>query len=490
MDVSTTLDNLSSDVTTMAHQRRELSTQGVMVIGSSDITEHHTTWTAEGMAYDDEHFSIYPLSESDLYLCCDPALQSEETASKKDQTPLAVRFVFPKVLPKVKGNVKNSKRTYVSPRFSNILNVALGHRFVSDKSRKLSNMIDDLFATKPTVTFLEPTPDDTFLPYAETVFNNLTTAFSHFASRSKGSKQNFPKTLKHIRVVEKDSDSNIVKFDKDHLTIFAAHKGKMTSIADMINGLDNTMGKGLRLSEGNLENPQLAKFTVEGYQGYIPSEGADIFNVRVSDYLGAAVTDSLLNKLARNKLLTLTLPREGLMEKHSISIKRVSKESQTPKDDDQTGKDKAVPKYILSVCLNGRDLCQRIKTGKAPNQVTLVQRNPTLLLLPRHDNICMGSGSDDTTSHDKGRHGNLVRYIDFSAVEFELSQKATFRMSMGSLKAGYSNGLYAFRMPNPKPLFIRARCKVCKSFLELHSKTCRANPGEYLQVCYEPHSKR
>ncbi|XP_046557022.1 uncharacterized protein LOC124266252 [Haliotis rubra] len=326
MDVSTTLDNFTSGVTMTTHQKRELlSSQGVMMIGSSNIMEDHTAWTAEGMSHDDEHFSIFPLSESDLYIFCDPALAvPEENAQKKDQKPLAVRFVFPKVLPKVKGNVSNSKRTYVCPRFSNILNVALGHRLVSDKSRELSNMIDDLSATKPTVTFLEPTPDDTFLPYAEIVFNNLTTAFGYFASRSKGSKQKFPKSLKHIRVVEKtkDSDSNIVKFDKDHLTIFAVHKGQFTSIADMIIGLGNTMGKGLLSSEGNLDNPQFVKFTVEGYQGYIPSWNADSFNVTVPDYLGAVVTNSLLNKLARNELLKLAVSGKGLGDGHPISLRR------------------------------------------------------------------------------------------------------------------------------------------------------------------------
>ncbi|XP_067679114.1 uncharacterized protein [Haliotis asinina] len=494
MDVTTTLDDYTSGVTMTTHQKRGLlSTQGVMMIGSTDIMEHHSTWTAEGMACDDEHFSIYPLSESDLYLCCDPALvMSEETKTKKDQKPLTVRFVFPKVLPKVKGNAGDSKRTYVSPRFSNILNVALGHRLVSEKSRQLSNMIDDLSAAKPTVTFIEPTPDDTFLSYAETVFHNLNTAFSHFASRSKGSKQKFPKILNHIRVVEKtnDSDSKTVKFDKNQLTIFAVHKGQLTSIADIIIGLDNTIGKGLLSSESNLDSSQLVKFTVEGYQGYIPSWGADSFHVRVSDYLGAVVTDSLLNKLARNKLLKLTLPRGGLMEKHPILVKRVSKASQTPQDDVQTGEDKFASNYILSIRLDGRDRRLRIKTGKASSQVTLVQRNPTLLLLPRHENICMGSRSRDTASHDKERYGKCVRYIDISGVEFEVSHKAAFRMPMGNVTVGYSKGLYAFRMPNSKPLFIRAKCKLCKSFLELHAKTCRANAGEYLQVCYEPHSKK
>ncbi|XP_046374758.2 uncharacterized protein LOC124147944 [Haliotis rufescens] len=510
MDVSTTLETFTPVVDLMTHQKNDLlSTQGVLRIGSSNMMDDHTPWTAQGMARDDEHFGIYPLSESDLYLLCDPALAvSEENVQKNEQEPFAVRFVFPKLLPKRKGSTRDPKKTYVSPRFANILNVTLGHMFVSDKSRKLLNMIDDLSARHPPVTFsfLEPTPDDIFLPYAETVFNNITTAFSYYASKSKGFKHKFPKTLTDIHVVEKtkDSDSKIVKFDKDVLTIFAVHKGRFTPIADMIRGLDNTFGKGLLSSNCNLDDPQLAKFTVEGYKK---------FKMRVSDFLGATVTDSLLKRLAKNKLLKLTLSHEGKMEKVLISSEHVSKESLTL-NCDWTGFEevKLGSNCMLSVSLNERDLyrqvgkgCEfnaiRIETGKSSKQVSLNEReNPTLLLLPRHENICLGVGSNDTKSQDQKRNGNCVTYIDMSTVEFEVVHKATFRVQKDTGKSwltvatsndSYFKGAYSFRMAQPKPhMFIRARCKLCKSLLELHSETSTTYPGEYLHVVYDPHSTK
>lgn len=379
--------------------RKSLSSQGVLLVGCADVMkDERTPWIAEGTSYDDMYFSISPLSENDIFVSCERGLEVlKENVEKVDLNKVDLYTRFPKVL-----------------------TLAFGYKFVQTSCRRLSHMLHDLCDRRGalvTVSFLEPTPEETFLPKSKKVFETITEVFK-LANTVYELKEMFTKGLRKVQFEETYNDeSSVVKYDNEVLTVLGANKGIPVAAQDIIKALFTRFG----------------------------------------------VTENSLNTDA-----------DGF--------------SQTDFDD-------SLWKHKRSN-LHGRRFSSDGEVGKlqqrSHEQMVLIRKdNPIFFLYPHHEDACLISPA--FPQDNPLEHGKCVEHVDFSGFTFEVTytpQFGTKEMKAKWYTMNYESAtesLFSFKMVHPRPkVFIRARCRQCKAFIELYTKYGKANSGEHLEVVFAP----